>query len=915
MFGKSRGTPKRIELAALLACMGALGVATSAVPQAAGQPGRTMAPGWITLHTRQAVIEVHGVERGYPAGESTGGRVEQSACCTESGECLMADDEYKCIYEHGGTWYEGEVCVEDGGDFECPEITGACCTEDLECNDGLTEEQCETLYPGGTWYANETCVESGGDFTCPADSVGACCTEWGCSGPMTEEDCLTASPGATWLEGEDCDPDPCPPIQGACCFGGECITTDQETCEALVGPNAWYRGEECPDVGGEFECPLPHEESLFYQQPEVGNPDVFLSVSDTSYLTPQYLYDRFWNLDGDVCGVHWYGYPVLVTNPMPLPCEDLTGFIIRFFDLGDDLKPGTQVAVISVSIEDVQWTWREDLSTDLCPWVLAEFEVEFDECIPLHDGYVSIIGVGTGDCVFWSSTSNEVHYDSPEGDGAFCMYIPGQGLKCGRFYTRDLSIDVFGPGIAGACCDDVAGTCEVVMPEDCLSGRFEPGVTCEELDPPCGAMAGACCSETDPCYLAYEADCDGFYAGDGTTCDPTDCNDNGVGDTCDIALGYSLDCNGNGVPDECDIAGSTSDDYDADGVPDECDADRNENGVPDACDIDCTTGNCENHPLGCGGSNDCQGDGVPDDAQLGTMGDALLWDNGDPLVMHLDPWYNRVTTSQVGGRTGPSETIDDFIVADGGAVINEIVFYTETSDDFDWTGRLRLRVYANRAFWSPEGALWQADGDPNDTVVDLWIPDDGGTVTRESDGAGYLYERYKWTITDVSIPLDAGPWFIGFAPEDSGSTGLSYACFSHATLGRLVRSEAWTRPLLEEPFWALEVPEPASAWAGVDLSFKLVTHVYGEDANGNGIPDECEGACPNPGASGVYCTADISDGDCVVNLADLAVLLSNYGMTEGATHDDGDIEPSGGDGDVDLADLAALLSQYGDDCN
>ena len=88
------------------------------------------------------------------------------------------------------------------------------------------------------------------------------------------------------------------------------------------------------------------------------------------------------------------------------------------------------------------------------------------------------------------------------------------------------------------------------------------------------------------------------------------------------------------------------------------------------------------------------------------------------------------------------------------------------------------------------------------------------------------------------------------------------------------------------------------------------------DNNGNGTADACESGCPNPGSSGSYCDADIDgSGDCLVNLADLAQLLGHYGMSSGATHDDGDLEPPGGDGDVDLADLAALLGQYGDNCN
>jgi hypothetical protein len=100
----------------------------------------------------------------------------------------------------------------------------------------------------------------------------------------------------------------------------------------------------------------------------------------------------------------------------------------------------------------------------------------------------------------------------------------------------------------------------------------------------------------------------------------------------------------------------------------------------------------------------------------------------------------------------------------------------------------------------------------------------------------------------------------------------------------------------------------AGTWAGFGTDCS--------DNNGNGTADACESGCPNPGSSGNYCTADIDgSADCLVNLADLAQLLGHYGMSSGATHDDGDIDPPGGDGDVDLGDLATLLGQYGDDCN
>lgn len=100
----------------------------------------------------------------------------------------------------------------------------------------------------------------------------------------------------------------------------------------------------------------------------------------------------------------------------------------------------------------------------------------------------------------------------------------------------------------------------------------------------------------------------------------------------------------------------------------------------------------------------------------------------------------------------------------------------------------------------------------------------------------------------------------------------------------------------------------AGAWAGAGTDCS--------DGDNNGTADACEAGCLNPGNMGKYCDADIDgSGDCLVGLGDLAQLLSNYGMTSGAAHEDGDLEPPGGDGDVDLSDVAELLSQYGDNCN
>jgi C1A family cysteine protease len=59
----------------------------------------------------------------------------------------------------------------------------------------------------------------------------------------------------------------------------------------------------------------------------------------------------------------------------------------------------------------------------------------------------------------------------------------------------------------------------------------------------------------------------------------------------------------------------------------------------------------------------------------------------------------------------------------------------------------------------------------------------------------------------------------------------------------------------------------------------------------------------------VTCPGDLN-GDGVIDLDDLTILLGNYGMS-GAAPEDGDIN---GDGMVDLVDLAALLEVYGTTC-
>lgn len=66
--------------------------------------------------------------------------------------------------------------------------------------------------------------------------------------------------------------------------------------------------------------------------------------------------------------------------------------------------------------------------------------------------------------------------------------------------------------------------------------------------------------------------------------------------------------------------------------------------------------------------------------------------------------------------------------------------------------------------------------------------------------------------------------------------------------------------------------------------------------------------CPG----GNQCDNGDLNGDCQVNLTDLATLLANFGTGSGATRAQGDLN---GDGAVNLTDLATMLAVFGANCN
>jgi len=239
-------------------------------------------------------------------------------------------------------------------------------------------------------------------------------------------------------------------------------------------------------------------------------------------------------------------------------------------------------------------------------------------------------------------------------------------------------------------------------------------------------------SDADEIAAQPDLDCPAAPNGLLDACEP-DCNDNGVADSCDIALGTSgdcnengladeceSDCNGNDVPDDCDLRDGFSADCDVNGVPDECDPDCNANGLPDGCEIvdgiaaDCdlngvpdecqdTTADCNANGTwdACdifgGTSADEDGNGVPDECEpartLHVDDDALADPGpGDPYVSDaledgsLEHPFDAIAKAIAHAKSG-----DEIVVADG-------VYRGIGNRDLDFAGRvLVLRSAAGPA--------------------------------------------------------------------------------------------------------------------------------------------------------------------------------------------------------------------------
>ena len=312
-----------------------------------------------------------------------------------------------------------------------------------------------------------------------------------------------------------------------------------------------------------------------------------------------------------------------------------------------------------------------------------------------------------------------------------------------------------------------------------------------------------------------------------------DCNDNLILDSCELTDGLAEDCNNNGTIDECDLDptdpdgdGHVSNDCDGDGAPDEC-SDCNGNGIADSCDIDPTD------PDGDGNvSFDFDGDGVPDECQ-----DCNENSVPDYFELNLFPELD----------CNDNGVIDDCeIAADSPA---------------------------------PGGPYYCTDG-CNPDCNDNGVPDDcdiASLTSTDENGNGVPDECEDCNENGVPDSFD-----IGSTSDDCNGNGVPDECEIH-----------FSSQAPGGPFFCVSGCEPDCNLNGVPD----VCDILGssDDCDENGVPDECEADC---NGNGVNDTCDIADGT--------AFDVNGNGVPDSC---DPDCDDNG------LPDFAEILFGVQEDCN
>lgn len=384
-----------------------------------------------------------------------------------------------------------------------------------------------------------------------------------------------------------------------------------------------------------------------------------------------------------------------------------------------------------------------------------------------------------------------------------------------------------------------------------------------------GAYIGVFASGLDgPRYFAAAPICD------------SDCNGNGRPDTWDIALGSSSDANANGLPDECDCH---------------------------------TAPAITQQPVGHSG---CTGIITLNTVASADAPVTYQWQRDGVPISDVDP----NTNEGVGISGSRSATLQ--------------LIYPRPTDSAGYSVRI-----ANACGTVTSNAVAVVIFEP--PVITTGLADvsvcAGGSITLAPGITGTTPITYRWYHNDTYVTGGAS-LVVGGTSVEQGS----YYVVASNPCGT-VQSSTINVTLLQAPVFG-QSPTSQTICAGYPVTFTAAVnggpggfsyqwfhndqpiagatdpsvYLYGTNPSFAGsyyvrATNSVTGCSTNsfPAALTVNRLLCDLNYDTNVNLTDLAILLSNFGVPSGADYEEGDINA---DGRIDLSDLATLLAYYGRFC-
>ena len=342
-----------------------------------------------------------------------------------------------------------------------------------------------------------------------------------------------------------------------------------------------------------------------------------------------------------------------------------------------------------------------------------------------------------------------------------------------------------------------------------------------------------------------------------------DCNNNGLLDACEIANHTATDCNNNGIPDTCDIANNTDGDCDGDGIPNSCEIaagalDADHNGIPDGCEGDCNVNGQLDYIDIALGAADCDNNGMIDSCEDGSgiyrnSGNLGNIGSGVPRFVTFATLPAAVTsvTLEVSARANLS-AINRFLIMklNGGA---STYLFQNTGTDCPSTAN----TYA-RTFTASEFNTLTASGS---LAVAFTAP---GTVNAASCGSNALLEvrlAYEQAFTDCDndgvrdfCAIDSG------AVKDCNRNGIPDSCdiatgFAKDCNGNGIPDSCDIATGFAKDCNGNGIPDSCDIATG-----------FAKDCNGNGIPDSCDiatGFAKDCNGNGVPDNCDITAGTAI----------------------------------------------------